>query len=191
MISACERKRKKVIAWIAIGLSAIFANFWAYWGINENFHEGWYSVSFWDNILMMFGQYLLVPIGFILLAFISIKWNRIGSICNLILAVGAFYFFRKTGAGFLLVASPLAGLAILYWFGRLESRRFAYFFVCGLPLLQMVGIGTYHSIRIVNRYNDGNFNTRLIKGNGIELMWAPQGPGWPDNGTTWFEAKRI
>lgn len=184
-------KRDKVIAWIAVSISAIFANFWAYWGINENFHEGWYFPSFWNNVLLMFGQYLLMPIGFMLLAFISIKWNKIGAICHLLLAGVVLYFFGKMNAGFIFVAIPLIGLAILYWFGRLQSRRFAYFLVIGLPLIQILGIGTFHAVRVANRYNDNNFETRLIKGNGVALVWAPQGPGWPDKGTTWYEAKRI
>ena len=51
-----KRILRKLTAWTAVSTSAVFANFWAYWGINENFHEGWYSVSFWGNVLMMFGQ---------------------------------------------------------------------------------------------------------------------------------------
>lgn len=184
-------KRQKIIIWIAIFTSAVFANLWAYWGINENFHEGWYFVSFWDNVLLMFGQYLLMPIGFMLLAAISIKWNKIGSLAHLLLAVGSYFFFGKLKAGFFLVAIPLVSLSILYWFGKLERRKLAYFLAIGFPLIQIFGIGTYHSIRISNRYNDDNFESRLIEGNGIKLIWAPQGPGWPDNGTSWYDAKDI
>jgi hypothetical protein len=183
--------RSKVIAWIAVSISAIFANMWAYWGINENFHEGWYFVSFWNNVALMFGQYLLMPIAFMALAFVSIKWNKVGAICHLVLAVGAYFFFGGMKAGFFLIAMPLLGLAILYWFGRLQRRRFAYFLVLGLPLIQILGIGTFQAIRVANRYDDENMDSRLIKGNGVELIWAPQGPGWPDNGTSWLEAKRI
>lgn len=95
------------------------------------------------------------------------------------------------GAGFFLVALPLAGLALLYWFAKLERRRFACFLVIGLPLLQIFGIGTFHAIRVAHRYDDGNFGARVIESNGVRLMWAPQGPGWPDNGTSWQDAKRI
>lgn len=182
---------KKIIIWIAIIVSAVFANLWAYWGINENFHEGWYFVSFWDNVLLMFGQYLLMPIGFMLLAFISIRWNKVGSVLHLLIAVGSYFLFGKMNAGFFLVFLPLTGLSLLYWFGKLERRKFAYFLVTGLPLIQIFGIGTYHSIRIANRYNDNKFESRLIEGNGVKLIWAPQGPGWPDKGTSWYDAKRI
>jgi hypothetical protein len=30
----------------------------------------------------------------------------------------------------------------------------------------------------------------LVQGNGIELTWVPDGPGWPREGVTWHEAVR-
>jgi len=182
---------KKIIIWIAVSVSAIFANFWAYWGINENFHEGWYFENLWDNIVLMFGQYLLMPIGFMLLSFISIRWNKVGSVLFLLLAVASYFLFGRMNSGFFLVSVPLAGLGLLYWFGKLESRKFAYFLVIVLPLILIFGIGTYHVIRVTHRYNDNQFGTRLIVGNGLSLMWAPQGPGWPDKGISWYEAQKI
>ena len=41
------------------------ACFWAFWGIIENFHEGWYFDSTWSNLAPMFGQYLSFMLGFI------------------------------------------------------------------------------------------------------------------------------
>ncbi len=140
---------------------------------------------------MMFGQYLLMPIGFMVLAVVSIRWNKIGSLFHILLAGGAYLFFGRMRAGILLVVLPLVALAILYWFGRIERRRLAYILVVGLPLAQIFGIGTFHAIRIFNRFDDGNFGARLIKGNGTELVWAPQGPGWPDRGKSWSESKWI
>jgi hypothetical protein len=184
-------RAQKIIAWIAISISAAFANFWTYWGINENFHEGWYFVNFWDNVALMFGQYLLIPLGFMLLTFISVRWNKVGSVFYLLVAVASYFLFGKMNAGFFLVFLPLTGLGLLYWFGKPGRRVFAYFLVIGLPLIQIFGIGTYHALRISNRYNDNQFGIRLIEGNDLNLIWAPQGPGWPDNGTSWYEAKRI
>ncbi len=184
-------KKKKIISGTAVLISAFFANAWAFWGIIENFHEGWYFRRFWDNVLLMFGQYLLMPIWFMLLAYVSIKWNKIGSALHLLLAAGAYLLFGKMNAGFFFVVIPLIALAILYWVNSLKRKRLAYFLVLGLPLIQIVGIGTYFSIRILNRHDDGNYTARQIKGNGVELIWAPQGPGWPDTGTSWYRAKEI
>jgi hypothetical protein len=184
-------KRKKILGWIAVGISAVFANLWAFWGIIENFHEGWYFESFWSNLIMMFGQYLLMPIGFMLLALISIKWNKIGAFCHLLLALGAIYLFGGKGVGLLFVGIPFIGLAALYWFGGFEKKGLAYILISALPLLQIIGIGTFLSIKVSNRFNDGNFSERIVVGNNIQLTWAPQGPGWPDNGVSWEEAKKI
>jgi hypothetical protein len=29
-----------------------------------------------------------------------------------------------------------------------------------------------------------------VQGNGVQLIWAPAGPGWPNRGVTWHEAVR-
>lgn len=186
-----KTKKQKIVAWCAVSISAIFANLWAFWGTIENFHEGWYFKNFLENVLLMFGQYLLMPLVFIVLASVAIKWNKIGSILHLLLAIGAYLFFKGMNAGFLFVAIPLSGLALLYWFGKLEKKKVAYLFVAGVPLLIILGFGIFNWFRVVNRYNDNNFDSRFIKGNGVELIWAPKGPGWPDNGTTWYDAKKI
>jgi hypothetical protein len=86
---------------------------------------------------------------------------------------------------------PLAGLSVLYWFGKLEKRKLAYLIIFALPLLQIIGIGSFQAIRVAGRFNDNDFTARVIQGNGVKLQWAPQGTGWPDNGTSWNEAKRI
>jgi len=184
-------KKQKIIAWIAVGISAIFANLWAFWGTIENFHEGWYFENFLNNVLMMFGQYLLMPLVFIILASVSIKWNKIGSILHLLLAFCAYLFFSGMKAGFLFVVMPLIGLAMLYWFGKLEKKKLAYSLVAGVPLLIIFSFGLFNGIRVAKRYNDNNFDARAIKGNGIKLIWAPQGSGWPDTGTNWNDAKKI
>ena len=30
-----------------------------------------------------------------------------------------------------------------------------------------------------------------MHGNGVDLIWAPDGPGWPCEGSDWFEAQRA
>ncbi|MDR3714065.1 MAG: hypothetical protein P4L51_14695, partial [Puia sp.] len=47
------------LGWIAVSISTALACFWALWGINENFHEGWYFDSVWRNVGLMMVQYLL------------------------------------------------------------------------------------------------------------------------------------
>ena len=52
--------------------------------------------------------------------------------------------------------------------------------------------------RLSGRINDGDFGARLVEGNGLKLVWAPAGPGWPlqiggareDRMMVWAEAVR-
>lgn len=43
-------------------------------------------------------------------------------------------------------------------------------------------------MRISGRVDDRKLETRVIEGNGITLVWAPDGPGWPRKGVSWDEA---
>ncbi len=183
--------KKNITGWIAISISAIFANLWAYWGIIENFHEGWYEANIWDNILMLFGQYLLVPIGFVLLGFISVRWNKIGAILHFVVACSAYFLFENFNAGFFLIAIPIIGLSFLYWFGNFKHKNIAYVLIIALPILIILGIGSFQLYKVSHRFNNHNVNAQLIHGNQVQLIWAPVGPGWTDNGTTWDEAKQI
>jgi len=46
------------VGWVAVGESVLIACFWAFWGSEEAFHEGWYSRSLWANVAMTLVQYL-------------------------------------------------------------------------------------------------------------------------------------
>ena len=56
-----ERK-KRILGWTGVAVTLVFAGLWAYWGAFENFHEGWYSASLWENIGMFLFQYMLFTI---------------------------------------------------------------------------------------------------------------------------------
>lgn len=185
-------KKQRTIGWFGLIITALLANLWTFWGINENFHEGWYSESLLENLLMLFGQYLLVPIIFIALGLIAIKWPRLSALIYFSLALLCFLFFGKRGiAAPFFIATPLAILGLLFLFGKVTRRRIAYLLVLGLPILQIFGFGTFHYVRVSQRYDDGYLGMRRIEGNNIKLIVAPKGPGWPDNGKSWEEAKWI
>ena len=184
-------KKQKIFAWVAVSISALFTNLWAFWGIVENFHEGWYFKSVWRNIVLMFGQYLLIPILFMILAYISVRWHRIGAILHIILILGLVFLFGGTTVAILFIYLPLVGLAALYWYGKLDKKKLAYYLVVVLPLFIIFVFGAANGFRVAERVNDNNFGSRQIKGNGVELIWVTEGPGWPNSGITWFEAKNI
>ena len=140
---------------------------------------------------MMFGQYMIVMILFIAMSLITLKWQKAGGIIHIVLGIFLCWFFGGLKASVLFIMIPFIALGIAYYTSILPNKRTASILLLGIPLLIVLSFGIYHYIRVSSRVNDNNFETRIIKGNGIELLWAPAGPGWPDNGTSWEKAKNI
>ena len=184
--------RRKVVGWIAVGLSITITCFWAFWGIIENFHEGWYYESWLSNLGLMFVQYLSPMLIFMGVTLVSIRWPRLGGGLHAILALLAAWFFQafSNAATFLLIV-PLIGIGVLYWFGRPQPRRIAVSLAIGLPLLTLTVSGIGPVLRVSQRIDDGNLGARLVQGNGVNLIWAPDGPGWPRAGVDWHEAQQV
>ncbi|MBK8556216.1 MAG: hypothetical protein IPL65_10825 [Lewinellaceae bacterium] len=62
-----------------------------------------------------------------------------------------------------------------------------------LPLFCYLVFSIEPLIRISGRIDDGNYGVRTIVGNGLALVWAPEGPGWPNDskGYSWHQATEI
>jgi hypothetical protein len=184
--------KRKVVGWIAVGLSTVITCFWAIWGILENFHEGWYHESWLSNVGLMFVQYLSPMLIFMGVTLISIYWPRFGGGLHVIFALLAVWFFQAfSNAATFLIITPLMGIGVLYWFGRPQPRRIAVSLAIGLPLLTLIISGIEPVLRVSQRLDDGNLQARLVQGNGVELVWAPEGPGWPRTGTNWDKARQV
>ena len=185
-----ESRRRVVAGWIAVVVSTAVSSFWAFWGIIENFHEGWYYESWLANVGLMLAQYLSPMLGFTAVALIALFWPRLGGGLHVVLAIFAIWFFDafSNAATFLLII-PLIGLGSLYWFGRPKPRKVAIYLLVGLPLLTLILAGIAPAVRVSQRVNDGNLQARLVSGNGVNLVWAPDGPGWPHEGGSWVEAQ--
>ncbi len=184
--------KRQVAGWIAVGISTLVTCLWAFWGIVENFHEGWYYESLLSNLGLMFYQYLSPMILFMVVSRVSISYPRFGGGLHVFLAIVAIGFFRAfSNAAIFLIIVPLVGLGALYWFGRPEPRKRAIAFTIGLPLLTLIFSGIAPVIRVSQRINDGNLQAIQVAGNGVTLTWAPDGPGWPKEGGDWFEAQQV
>ena len=187
-----ERK-KAILGWVGVVITVLFSSFWAYWGAFENFHEGWYSTSLWENISMFLFQYMLLPIIFIGSALIALKWKKTGLLVYLLLGVLCLWFFAGANfslLGFLIIL-PFAALALTYYFGEPYPQKWAKRLIIFIPLIIVLAISIPQGIKVSNRINDYNFGMRIIEGNDLTLAWAPRGPGWPDQGTSWHEAQEI
>ena len=183
---------RQVVGWIAVSLSTVITCFWAFWGIIENFHEGWYYESLLANLGLMLVQYLGFALGFVVVTLVSILWPRVGAGLHVLLALLAAWFFeafKNTVVFFVLL--PLVGIGILYWFGRPRPRNLALALAVGLPLLTLILAGIAPVLRVSQRVDDGHLQARLVRENGVELVWAPDGPGWPREGRDWYEAQRV
>ena len=181
-----------ILGWIAVAISTLITCVWAVWGIIENFHEGWYYASWPANLGLMLTQYLGPMLIFMVVTLISIYRPRLGGGAHGIVAVLAVWFFGAfSNAAAFLIIIPLAGLGLLYWFGRTQPRKVAVWIVVGLPLLTLVVAGIGPALRVSQRVDDGNLGIRYVEGNGVALSWAPDGPGWPKEGGTWYEAQQA
>lgn len=182
-----------VLGWVAVAVTVVFTGLWSYWGVVENFHEGWYSRSLLDNLAMLFFQYLSVPLAFMALGVFSLGFPRIGLGAHVLLAAAAVWFFW--GASFqvlgIMIVLPILGLGVLYAFGRPKPIKWAYRAIVAVPLLIILCIAPFKLAQVARRVDDGDYGARLVRGNGVTLVWAPRGPGWPDKGVTYAEAEAI
>jgi hypothetical protein len=185
-------RSRAIAGWIAVVLGTGLTCFWAFWGIIENFHEGWYDPSLMMKLGMMVAQYLSPMLLFVLATLAAIRWPRVGGAIFFAFAIGSAWFFRGASwmAVYVTIAMPLALLGLLFWIGRARPRTWAVALLLGAAALTLVVSGAYPAWRVLTRVDDGDRGARTVKGNGVELVWAPQGPGWPEDGVTWFEAKR-
>jgi hypothetical protein len=191
-ISLKNLNKRQVAGWVAVSISTVITCFWAFWGIIENFHEGWYYESWSSNLGLMFAQYLSPMFLFMGVTVVSIFWPRLGGGLHVVLATFAIWFFQaiENPILFILIA-PLVGLGALYWYGRARPQKLAVSLVLGLPILTLVISGIAPVMRVSQRVDDGDLNARLVEGNGVALIWAPDGPGWPLTGTNWVDAVEI
>lgn len=184
--------KRQLAGWLALGVSTLITCFWAFWGIVENFHEGWYFESLLANLGLMFVQYLSPMLIFMVVTLISVFWHRFGGGLHVVLALIGIWFFQAfSNAATFLIILPLIGLGLLYWIGRLEPRKLAASVALALPLLTLIIAGAGPAIRVSQRINDGDLQARIVHGNGVDLIWAPAGPGWPREGTNWYEAQKA
>ena len=184
--------KRQIVGWVAVFFSTAITSFWAFWGIIENFHEGWYYDSWLSNVGLMFVQYLSPMLLFMGVTLISIFWPRFGSGLHLLLVLLAVWFFQAfSNAATFLIILPLAGVGGMYWYGRPQPRKIAIIIIVGLPLLTLIISGIEPVMRVSERLNDGNLQARSVPGNDVHLVWAPDGPGWPRTGTNWYEAQQT
>lgn len=189
------KRRQVILGWTAVSIVIFFSSIWAFWGIVENFHEGWYSTSLWENLAMLFIQYMSLTIIFVTLGLVALKWRKIGLgvFTTMAIFLSIFFFRGISFALGVMIVLPFIGLGLLFFFGRLPSKSMkrASLLIILIPLILTIISGIPGAVRVSQRIDDGNYGTRIVEGNGITLIFAPEGPGWPDSGVSWEEAMNI
>ncbi len=185
--------------WIAKCLMISATSFWFYWSVGEMYHEGWWG-PFYNRLI-----YLSFGIVFLALTLVSIKWPRVGG--WLVIGTGfvfALLFFdiskvdgkihiERDVTGFM-ISVPLLILGILLLVdSRNEKLRIAkgwapstiwwrrnlwYILAIVPPALILTIMSAVNLPVVLTRVDDGDRGARLIEGNGVRLIWAPEGPGW-------------
>lgn len=172
--------------WISSGFMILVTAFWSYWSVGEMYHEGWWGA--WFNRL----PYLVPTVVTLVPTLMAFRWPVLGG--GIIISVGvfAFFFFGKAVA-VIGLAIALIGIGFvvegvlkqremiqarearsLPWWRRNGRVRLA----VGIPLLIYLGVSAYMLPIVLTRVDDGDRSARLIEGNGVTLVWAPEGPGW-------------
>ncbi|MGC8787001.1 MAG: DUF7670 domain-containing protein [Anaerolineae bacterium] len=188
---------------LALLLAIAVTCLWTFWGVTEMFHEGWYRPWEW--------LFFLLPAGACLaLTLVALTWRRLGGWLLIITGTGFYAWVmwsiaRRFGLSlsaalsWLPVSGVLALVGCLFLLGARERqamgappdarwwrRNLHYLLAVGVPLLLGLGVAVEPAVRVAQRVDDGDYGARLIAGNGVALLWAPQGPGW-QSGVTWNE----
>jgi hypothetical protein len=105
-------------------------------------------------------------------------------------ALFALWFFHASPAATQMISIPAVILGLGYLWGRPEPRRWAYRLIVAVPLITAFISGAEPAWRVAHRFDDGNRGSRHLTENGVDLIWAPKGPGWPTQGMSWFDSMK-
>lgn len=184
----------------AIALLTLATSLWTFWGAGELYYEGW-GLPFPQPL-----AYLIPAAICLALTLLALTWPRAGG-WLLIGGGGLFTAWWWTMAGrragrlmltMVLSTFPISGILIVVGVlflleSRYRRRRRAagltghpnrwlrnlhYLIGVGVPMLTLLAVSAFQLPRVLARIDDGDRSARLIEGNGVRLIWAPDGPGW-------------
>ncbi len=158
---------------------------WAYWSAGEMYHEGWWGS--WTNRVVY-----LAPLAITLLpTLLAFRFPLAGGV--VIAFVGIFAAFFFSGPATILAVGIAALGAAFIAEGFMRRRRYGprrpatgpwwrrqwrYILAIGGPILIFAGVSSVMLPVVLSRQDDGDRSVRRIEGNGVDLIWAPEGPGW-------------
>ncbi len=190
-----KKNIRKLPGWIGTGLITVLNALWVYWGFGEAFYEGW-GVP--DTPWLLFLSIAAVAMLFTLIA---IRFPYIGG--GILIAAGLAFaiwwlmpgltrglYTLSTVLGRLFLSAGFTFVGIMFILdGRFNPksielkpswiiRNLRLVLAIGLPMLVGLAVAGYNLPVVLTRIDDGDRSARLIEGNEITLIWAPEGPGW-------------
>ncbi len=163
------------------------------------YHEGWWG-PFYIRLV-----YLIPGTAFLLLTLLAIRWPKIGGWLIVVLGTAFTIFFMdihvvdgrltidRDVAGFL-VSGPLVLIGVLFLIearnqrkrrvkGWQPDRRWIVrhgwsFAAISVPVVIFILMSVINLPMVLSRKDDGWRGISKIEGNGVSLIWAPEGPGW-------------
>jgi hypothetical protein len=190
---------QRLPGYVAVLLLMVSTTLWSFWSIAEFYYEGW-GVAFPLNL-----AYLIPGAACIAFTLIALSWPLVGGWVIIVLG-GSFTAWRwynqiRAGGfsldwalGWFPVSAMFILIGVLFLLeARLQRKRrqagwtppenwfhrnLRYVVALTPPLLSILGTTIYYAPILINRQDDGDRSARLIEGNGVTLVWAPQGPGW-------------
>jgi hypothetical protein len=190
--------KRALPGYIATALMILVTVLWTFWSVGEMYYEGWWGPWYFKFVYLIPGTVCL------LLTLLALTWPLVGG--AVIILIGAAFtawwwgprFEEGLDVGQLLALFPVSAIlviiGVLFLFEARHRRRrrqdgwtppdswlrrnARYVFAVGAPLIVAIGWSVYWLPIVLARQDDGLRTERLIVGDGVTLVWAPQGPGW-------------
>jgi hypothetical protein len=185
--------------WVATGVALIATTLLCFMGAASMFYEGWGQPF---PLLLI---YLIPGAACFTLCLVALRWPLAGAI--LLFAAGAIAgawwlleqlerdgLSVQVAISLAIIFGPVILAACLFLLEarhqrllreegvrpspRWIARNVRYLLVAGIPLLTVAILSAMRLPEVLSRHDDGLRGARLIEGNGVTLVWAPQGPGW-------------
>jgi hypothetical protein len=193
--------KQKLPGYIANGLLSLATCLWTFWGFGEMYYEGWWGQ--WTNRL----PYLIPMIVCWVFSLLALTWPQLGG-WIIFLVGGVFTAWRwvlqarRVGLtlawvlGWFPISTIFVIIGILFLlddrYRRQQRelsrqspdqwwRRYLRYLAVYIPsCLVALGVTALFIPLLLSRYDDGDRGAWRMKGNGVNLIWAPVGPGWSE-----------
>ena len=190
-----KQKLRRLPGWIGISVIAVLNALWLYWGLGEAFYEGWgVPETPWYLFLTIAAAAMLFSVLAIYLPYIG---GGILVVAGVVFAVwwlvpgltqGLYTLSTVLGRLFLSAGFTLVGVMFILD-GRYNPRKrgekkpwlkkhLRLLIAIGVPIVIGLIVAGINLPTVLTRVDDGDRSARLIDGNDVALIWAPEGPGW-------------